>query len=287
MVNAKILRVFLDGSSLGGRGYYSPLHREKGCATLIPIPEDPLFLREEYRVNPPSFMDPDKWIDSCTGATISTFMPIKPPTRLDNFVKSIPGRRGIAYREPWILHNDPRIDRGFYTDTGSRIPKDLKRGDILFFAAGLAEYPRGFWDKRRTLSSIISTFNRAKDEGKTGIYLVGGIIVKEVVHLDTDEDWEKAISMHSYLRESPHFYRVNRSAIAIIGRGFTVSPPAPLTTPRRGSSLGRPSKLLQEILGREAAYSFIRGNARISRLVEITSMEKIFDILAVEGLSSL
>ncbi len=287
MVNVKILRVFLDGSSLGGRGYYSPLHRELGCASLIPIPEDPLLLREEYRVNPPSFMDPDKWIDVCTGRVISSFMPIRPPIRLNEFVRGVPSRKGIAYREPWILHNDPRIDRGFYTDTGSRIPRELKRGDILFFAAGLAEYPRDFWNRRRTLSSIINAFNRAREEGKAGIYLVGGIVVKEVVHLDTNEDWEKAISMHSYLRESPHFYRLNRSAIAIIGRGFTVSPPAPLTIPRRGSSLGTPSRLLQEILGKEAAHSFVRGNARISKLVEVVSMEKIFDMLAVEGLSGL
>ncbi len=197
---AYLIRVYADTSTTG---YYSPLHPELGCATLIPIP-DP-------RVkSPPPWLDPWRVRDPCTRREIAWFMPLG---------------------GEWPLHRDPRLDAGFYTEPlgrRGRLPADANRGWLLAFASGLAEYPGSFWYERRGLGEIRRRFRKATVEGKTGVYIIALMEVERVVEV---RDWAGAPEA---LWESPH--RVYGEPVrAFLGRVEVLHPPIPLKTLESGA----------------------------------------------------
>ncbi len=190
---AYALRVYADTSNAG---YYSPLHEDLGCASLVPIP-DPKILR------PPPWLDPDMVVDDCTGAPLSTYMPLG---------------------GEWPLHRDPRLDLGFYTEPlhpRGRMPRFAGKEWIIVFIAGLAVYPRGFWERRRRKAEIVREFRRSYARGLAGVYAVALLDVEAVLEV---QDWRCAPKI---LGESPH--RVYGEPVrAFIGRVAVIEPPAPV-----------------------------------------------------------
>ncbi len=239
MTTAKILllRAYAETSS---NGYYSPLHRGN-CPTLLPIPEEGV-LRAK-----PWFMDPRRTRSPCTGEPLSTYYPVE--------------------HAATPIHNDPRLDLGLYTDyymPGGRLPsrpgKRLGRGDVLLFMAGLAQYPDEAWRRPRSLREQKRLFDEARRRGRAAVYLVGGIVVEEIV--DTGlVGWEKAVRRHPVLACSPHYYRVMDEPVAVLGRGFTLQPP-----PRISCGRG-PCRGFTMLLG-DAALGAARNNYRRTRVVE-------------------
>ena len=253
MARLLLLRAWLDTGSLrGGRGYYSPL-TEDGCPMLIPIPETRV---EKPWSQLPSSLDPRRWRSRCTGQPLEHYMPLE---------------------HPWLLHNDPRLDtggEGFYTDyyaPKGRLPKspekELRPGDVLAFAAGLASYPRGFWERRRRHREILQAFREAVARGDAGLYLVGYLVVQEVI--DTSKTgWERAISRHPVLRESPHYHRIGDRPVAVLGKPRMLEKPLRLASPLGGRLCGRPEEPLVEILGARAAARLVKQNCRRSSVVQ-------------------
>lgn len=212
------LLVLRAWSDLANGGLYSVLHPD-GCATLIPIPET-----GELRATP-CFLRADMLLSPCTGKPIASYNS---------------GRY-------MLLHNDPRLDAGFYTDyyaPGGRIPRKLSGGDVLLFAAGLRLERCG------------------KGRSCRGVYIVGGILVREVVNIAA-VGWREALERHPELSLSPHYWRHDDRPVAVTGEGFTITPPL-----RVDDGDGGPSEALGELLGWEAARAFARGRFRRSRLVE-------------------
>ncbi|MET1128705.1 MAG: hypothetical protein ABWW70_05255 [Thermoproteota archaeon] len=257
-----LLRAFLDTGSLPGGGYYSPLHPELGCATLIPVPE-------EEAPNAAEGMDPSRWVDPCTGSPLERFMP---------------------YDRRWMLHNDPRLDLGFYTDyfaPRGRLPRrlgvKLGKGDVLGFVAGLAVYPEGFWERRRSLAEVRRAFRGAVAEGRAAVYVVGFIEVEAVVDISAT-GWSTLLSVYPKLRESPHYAREGDAPVAVIGQGYLVEPPCPASTPSASIDRQPPSELLQRVAGREAALAFSRSNYRRSRVLRL-SARQLAEELQREGCS--
>ena len=248
MTVAIVLRAYLDTSSEaetgGGRvrpGYYSPLHPRLGCATLIPIPE-PV-------AKPLPHLDPRSAPDPCTGRSIAHYQPL-----------------GLE----WLLHRDPRLGPGFYTDYWAprgRIPHALRGGGLILFAAGLTVYPEGFWERRRTLGEIRREHRRAWREGRTGIYLVAVLAAERVVDVAAT-GWDAAVKAVPALRLSPHYARTLAGAAdepaALIGQGFLVKPPLPLGRP------GQASVEAKRLLGAEEAEATARGNWRRSRVLRLS-----------------
>jgi len=246
-----LLRAWLDTSSLpGGQGYYSPL--EGGCATLIPIPEEHVN-RGDY---PREALDPRVARSPCSGRSLDNYMPLG---------------RG------WLLHNDPRLDMepGFYTDyyaPQGRLPRSpergLRPGDLLLFAAGLAQYPRGFWERRRRLTEILRAFREARERGGLGVYLVGGLRVEKVIDVSRT-GWERALELAPVLRYSPHLYRDGDRPVAVVGEPLATGEPVLLARPAAGRLCGEPTPLLIGLLGRRAAEAFLRQNCRRARVVTV------------------
>lgn len=248
-LNIVLIRVFSD---LVNIGYYSVIHSDD-CVTLLP-------LVETRRVRgKPSFLDPRRVIDKCTG---------DPLIKYYLFTK---------YRVE-IIHNDPRIDLGFYTEEyrGRRLPKrKLKKGDLVLFMSGLAEYPDKIWYYRST--SISRVLRDLKREGKVGIYLIGGLFVEKTVRIKSDE-WSEVIERNQVLMYSPHYYRLeDRDAFAVIGRGFYINPPlriAKLTI--HGYRL---SNELISLIGRRESYKLTKQNFRKSKYLTI-KQDKFENIIA-------
>jgi len=192
-----LLRVYADTSNIG---YYSVLH-EDGCVTLLPI-------NEKYGVSEiPAFLDPRKIVDPCRN------MPLKAYYK-------------FARVEVDVVHNDPRLDLGFYTEElrGARLPrKKLKPRDIVLFMSVLAEYPDEIWySSRVSMRKLLSLLRR---EGKIGVYLIGGIVVEKKVAIQNDM-WSELVKAYPILAYSPHYYRVEaRDTFAILGKGFRIEPP--------------------------------------------------------------
>ena len=144
-------------------------------------------------------------------------------------------------------------------------------------------YPEGFWSKRRTLSEIRRGFRQVVDSGKAAIYLVGFLEVEEVV--DTARTgWDYLLDRHPQLKHSPHHARDGDYPVAVIGRGYLVHPPAPLSKPKPHLARQPPSQLLVKIIGREASRALANGNYRRSRLVQLSAKE-LKEILEGEGYS--
>ncbi len=194
MGEAFLVRVFADTSSVG---YYSPLL--DGCPALLPVPEPRLELEEA-----PAWLDPRAVRDPCSGRPLESYMP-----------------EGSL----WVLHRDPRLDLGFYTEPlgrRGRLPRSrLRRGWLLVFASGLAVYPRGFWERPRRRGEVMRAFRDAVASGRAGVYAVAGLLVDEVVEV---RSWNGAPGV---LRESPHA-AVGEPALAVLGRVLVPPEPMPL-----------------------------------------------------------
>ncbi len=242
MIRLLLLRAWLDTSSLGGWGYYSPL--EGSCPTLIPVPEP----RANLQGLPP-FMDPFRWRSRCTGLPLAHYMPVG---------------------GEWPMHNDPRLDLGFYTDRFAphgRLPRSLEPGDVIGFVAGLAVYPQGFWERRRRRSEILRAFRESVSRRRVGLYLIALLEVEKLVDTLT-VGWENALKMIPALRESPH-YHVGDPAVAVVGRFVMPREPVPLAYPSSGRLCGSAAEPLLDLLGMEAALSFLRQGCRKSRMVDV------------------
>ncbi len=215
-------------SDTASRGQYSILH-DDGCATLIPIPDPSI-------PEPPCFLRAECLASPCTGEPLSRYI----------------------VRGSGVLHNDPRLDLGFLTDRPAprgRIPRGLGPGDLVLFAAGLSRRPAQGPLLRRLLRV-----------GEAGIYIVAGLLVREVVDVG-GKGWPAAIREHPELAESPHYWRRPRDhPVALIGEAFTVKPPIPASKPRSPS---QPSRELELLLGREIASKLARGRYRRTRLLPL------------------
>ena len=224
MARGLVLRAWSD---LSTTGQYSILHRN-GCASLIPIPETSAYRR-------PCFLRPDCLLSPCTLRPLSFYM--------------------VRYTP--VLHNDPRLDKGFYTGYWAprgRLPRALSRGDLLLFVAGLVheDYARRA-DKPGKLVQ----------RGFAGIYFVGGIVVEDIVDVG-ETGWRRALEKWPRLVYSPHYWRRGDTPVAVIGSGFVLRPPLPASAP---GTLREPSEAAKEILGNDAAWGLARSRFRRSRLI--------------------
>lgn len=256
-----LLRVYLDTGSLARGGYYSPLHVSEECATLIPVPETETKSRLD-------FIDPNKVVDPCTHMPLRRFQP---------------------WEQSWLLHNDPRLDLGFYTGyyaPRGRLPRRpghrLVRNDVLGFIAGLAVYPEGFWDKWKRLQDIRRAFKNAVNSGRAGVYLIGFIVVKAVINIEA-VGWNKALEMFPQLSQSPHYLRKYDHPVAVIGEGYIVRPPVRLTEPSQGLARMKPNSFLKRLIGDDAAKALAQSNYRRSRIMRIGRVWKLIDALKEEG----
>ncbi len=240
-MKALFLRVFVETSN---GGYYSPIIDD--CYVALPIPETTKI------PDPPDHMLPDKIIDKCTGRTLDHYYPLE------------------LTRNNHPVHNDPRLDLGFYTDYYmpiGRIPKKndkkLSKNDVIIFMAGFAYYPQGFFESKHTLRDIRKEFMKAHREGKTGIYIMGYIVIKDMVNVE-EIGWRKAIQKYPVLRYSPHYYRQNDKPLAIIGKGYILANPIKIYSKSQGIS-----PVLKKIIGGRQAVSMARNNFRRSSVVNI------------------
>jgi hypothetical protein len=224
-----VLRAWADTST---SGFYSALH-PTGCPTLIPIPETkPL---RTHR--PPCFMNPECMLSPCTARRLADYMP----------------RR-------YVLHNDPRLDHGFYTGyyaPRGRIPRMISGGDVVLFAAGLAKEQVLGEKQWRSLAVLAA-------KGLAGIYLVGGILIEHIIDV-SDLGWSRALAMYPRLVFSPHYWRRWDAPVALTGKGFWVLPPLPLS----GGSLREASAEARRLLGSSVAESFARSRFRRTRLLSM------------------
>ena len=222
-----LLRAWADTSTAR---QYSVLH-ENGCSTLIPIPEQKTRLRMA-----PCFLDPYCTLSPCTKKPIADYI----------------------LGEPFLLHNDPRLDLGFYTGYWAprgRIPRGLREGDLVLFMAGLVR-EESLEESRRGLEAV-------QERGAGGVYVVGGLIVERILDVFR-EGWEKALKEHYWLQCSPHYWRRGDAPVALIGRGFLLYPPL------RASSRNRePSRELASLIGLKKATALARSNYRRSGLLPL------------------
>ncbi len=238
-----LLRAYMDTSD---GGYYSPLH-SSGCVSLLPMPEKKRIRR------PPAFLRPRYLVDPCTGGS------------LDKYYVS-----GCFERYPHTVHNDPRPDLGFYTGyymprgrVPHREPKKLRRGDILLFMAGLAEYPEDTWRIARSVRDVQKILTGLKREGKAGIYIVSGLVVEEVLDI-SQTGWNRALKKYPQLRYSPHYYRRGDKPVAVIGRGFYLNPPLMIYSYKTGLT-----RKFIELIGEDNAVKVSRNNFRRSAVIEV------------------
>ncbi len=242
-------------------GYYSPIHPARDCYTLLYIPETrPL-------MNKPPHLYPENIIDKCSGRPLSDYYPVE--------------LRGKP------IHRDPRLDLGFYTGYymgppgHGRLPKNpdkgLGRGDLLLFMAGLATYPEEPWGKGFTLPMVKRVLRKTCRMGGCGVYIVGGIIVEHIVDTSV-AGWNRAISEHPVLEQSPHYYRISGDGrdhpVAVVGRGFQLDRPLLI-----GRGKNNPHRNLAELIGEGNAVMVSRNNYRRSRIIVVESIEDFMDKL--------
>jgi len=243
MAKTLLLRVYAESAN---GGIYSILWED--CLTILPIPE------KQILGNDPKHLRMDKIIDKCTNKPIKEFYPKR-------------------IREKYLyVHYDPRLDKGFYTDyymPRGRLPKKkdkrLGENDLLLFMAGIIK-------REKQNSTKIPSINKYNKNGKAGIFIIGGIIVEEII--DTEEiGWKKAIKKYPELKLSPHYYRYGDKPVAVIGKSFILEEPYPLMIFPRIIN-----KDAYQLLGKEILYNMVRNNFRRSRVFE-TNLDKILKIL--------
>lgn len=117
-------------------------------------------------------------------------------------------------------------------------------------------------------------------EGKAGMYIIGGIIVKDKLDIrELKGGWDEAIKMSPVLRYSPHYYRDNDYTIAIIGKGFILEPLLPVSLRVPGKLVGPPNDLLKKLLGEDRASKYARKRYRKSSGATQKSVEEVIEIL--------
>ncbi len=227
MARGLVLRAWSDTAN---GGQYSVLHRG-GCASLIPIPETGPMRRV------PCFLRPQCLLSPCSLRSLSFYMARYSP----------------------VLHNDPRLDKGFYTGYWAprgRLPRSLGRGDVLLFVAGLV---------REDYAGLATRPGKLVRRGLAGVYFVGGIVIEGI--LDTKSiGWREALRRWPQLVYSPHYWRRGDTPVAVVGQGFMFRPPLLASAP---GTLRAPSEAAIELLGANAAKGFARNRFRRSRIVEL------------------
>ncbi len=227
MARSLVLRAWSDTSN---GGQYSVLH-QGGCVSLIPIPETSSMRRV------PCFLRPRCLLSLCSLRPLSFYMARYSP----------------------VLHNDPRLDKGFYTGYWAprgRLPRSLGRGDVLLFVAGLVQ---------EDYAGLATRPRKLVERGLAGIYFVGGIAIEEI--LDTrSTGWGEALRRWPWLAYSPHYWRRGDTPVAVVGQGFMFRPPLLASAP---GTLRAPSEAAIELLGADAARGLARNHFRRSRIVEL------------------
>ena len=228
MARGLVLRAWSDTAN---GGQYSVLHRG-GCVSLIPIPETGPMRRV------PCFLRPQCLLSPCSLRPLSFYMARYSP----------------------VLHNDPRLDKGFYTGYWAprgRLPRSLGRSDVLLFVAGLVQ---------EDYAGLATRPGKLVGRGLAAVYFVGGIVIEEI--LDTKPmGWSEALRRWPWLVYSPHYWRKGDTPVAVIGQGFMFRPPLPASAP---GTLRAPSEAAIELLGANAAKGLARSRFRRSRIVELS-----------------
>jgi hypothetical protein len=205
-IKGLLLRVFFESAD---GGYYSP-HFER-CYEVLPVPEP---VRGDADASMIQRFAYSNIASRCGDHPLSKYMPY-------DYVLIGGSSHHVS---KIVAHWDPRFDIGVYADywrtIGGRIPRDFKDCDDchIFFAAGLAKYPPGFFNEKKGFTEIRKTFLKSD----RGIYVVGYMKVDEVVDLteisaelslrkarySLREVWEEAIKRYgSKIREIPHLLR--------------------------------------------------------------------------------
>ncbi len=243
MAKTLLLRVYAESAN---GGTYSILWED--CLTILPIPE------KQILRNDPKHLRMDKIIDKCTNKPIKVFYPLRI-------------RKKYLY-----VHYDPRLDKGFYTDyymPKGRLPKKrdkrLDENDLLLFMAGIMR-------REKRDSAKTPSLNKYIKNGKAGIFIIGGIIVDEIINTE-EIGWKEAVKKHPELKLSPHYYRYGDKPVAVIGKSFILQEPYPLMIFSRIIN-----KDAYQLLGKEILYNMVRNNFRRSRVFE-TNPDKILKIL--------
>ncbi len=256
MPKTLFLRAFIETSN---GGYYSPIHANRGY-TLLYIPENHQ-LRDH-----PSHLYPENIRDECTGLTLDHYYPVEDRGR--------------------PIHRDPRLDLGFYTGYYmgppgyGRLPKKpskrLGPGDLLLFMAGLAKYPEKLWASRFTRGLIRRIHRETCSRGLCGVYIVGGIIIEEVIDISVT-GWDQALKIYPQLYYSPHYYRSGSDhPVAVVGKGFKLGKPLLI-----GYGKNKPHKNLVELIGYRDAYMVSRNNYRRSSVLSMGSVEEYIEKIHV------
>ncbi|MGC8974747.1 MAG: hypothetical protein ACP5KB_00950 [Thermoprotei archaeon] len=205
-IRGLLLRVFFESAD---GGYYSPLFEK--CYEVLPVPEP---IGSDADVLMAQKFQYSNIMSRCGDHPLSKYIPY-------DYVLI----RGSSYHVSRVVaHWDPRFDIGVYADywrtIGGRIPRDFKGCEecYIFFAAGLAKYPAGFFDSKKGFTEIRKTFLKSE----RGIYVVGYMKVDEIVDLTEisaelssrknrytlREVWEEAIARYgNKVREIPHLIR--------------------------------------------------------------------------------
>jgi hypothetical protein len=164
-----LLRVFFESAD---GGYYSPYIGE--CFELLPVPE---VIGRSYREDVYKKFLYDSLQCRCGKGRLRKYLP-------SDYV--LVGGSSYHIREV-MAHWDPRFDIGIYSDywraAGGRIPKDFKKCNntkcFIFFAAGLAKYPKRFFERKHGFTEIRRTFMKSD----RGIYVIAFMEINEVIDL--------------------------------------------------------------------------------------------------------
>ncbi len=163
-----MLRVFFETAD---GGYYSP--RFDKCFELLPVPE---FIGRFRKRDIASRFNYRRIPCRCGKCRLDKYLP-------NDYL--LVGGSSYSVSEI-IAHWDPRLDIGVYSDywraASGRIPKEFRecrRNCYIFFAAGLARYPKHFFARRRGFTEIRRTFMRSE----RGIYVTAYMQVDEIIDL--------------------------------------------------------------------------------------------------------
>ncbi|MEM1867023.1 MAG: hypothetical protein QXN43_04750 [Zestosphaera sp.] len=205
-IKGLLLRVFFESAD---GGYYSPFFEK--CYEVLPVPEP---VRSDADMSVIQKFQYSNIMSRCGDHPLSKYIPY-------DYILIGGSSHHVS---KVVAHWDPRFDIGIYADywrtIGGRIPKDFKDCEdcYIFFAAGLAKYPPGFFDVKKGFTEIRKTFLKSD----RGIYVVGYMKVDEVADLteisaelssrkseySLREVWEEAAARYgSKVKEIPHFIR--------------------------------------------------------------------------------
>jgi len=143
---------------------------------------------------------------------------------------------------------------------GGRIPWGLTRGDVILLIAGLARYPRGFWDTRRRKAEIRRAMRESEAQCTSGLYIVGGIIVEDLVDV-AGVGWRELLSVYPCAMETSFYwdaarYGIDEGPLLVVGETFKLYPPVVVY------KCNRPARELAKILGNEAVERALRNELR-------------------------